>query len=55
MLLINRNNLTREKQVILLMISNGEKWHYLTVKNLSGLLRGITSNHAGDFYCLNCF
>ena len=37
------------------MISNGEKWHCLTVKNLSGLLRGITSNHAGDFYCLNCF
>ena len=37
------------------MISNGEKWHYLAVKNLSGLLRGITSNHAGDFYCLNCF
>ena len=37
------------------MISNGEKWHYLTVQNLSGLLRGITSNHAGDFYCLNCF
>ena len=33
-------NLTREKQVILLMISNGENWHYLTVKNLSGLLRG---------------
>ena len=24
-------------------------------KNLSGLLRGITSNHAGDFYCLNYF
>ena len=24
-------------------------------KNLSGLLRGITSNHAGDFYCSNCF
>ena len=40
---------------ILLMISNGEKWHYLTVKNLSGLLRGITSNHNADFYCLNCF
>ena len=32
-----------------------KKWHYLTVKNLSGLLRGITSNHVGDFYCLNCF
>ena len=37
------------------MITDGEKWHYLTVKNLSGLIRGITSNHAGDFYCLNCF
>ena len=37
------------------MISNGEKWHYLKVKNLSGLLKGIKSNHAGDFYCLNCF
>ena len=26
------------------MITDGEKWHYLVVKNLSGLLRGITSN-----------
>ena len=51
----SKHNLTREKQVILLMISNGEKWHYLTVKNLSGLLRRITSNHKEDFYCLNCF
>ena len=51
----SKHNLTREKQVILLMISNGENWHYLTVKNLARLLRGITSNHDGDFYCLNCF
>ena len=51
----SKHNLTKKKQVILLMISNGEKWHYLTVQNLSGLLRGITSNHAGEFYCLNCF
>ena len=50
----SKHNLAREKQVILLMISNGENWHYLTVKNLSRLLRGITSNHDGDFYCLNC-
>ena len=41
--------------MILLMISDGQKWHYLLVKNLSGLLRGITSNHKEDFYCLNCF
>ena len=45
----------KSKRVILLLISNGENWHYLTVKNLSRLLRGITSNHVGDFYCLNCF
>ena len=25
------------------------------VKSLSRLLNGISSNHAGDFYCLNCF
>ena len=51
----SKHNLTREKKVILLMISNGEKWNYLVIKNLSGLLKGITSNHVGDFYCLNCF
>ena len=34
------------------MITDGEKWHYLVVKNLSGLL---TSNHNANFYCLNCF
>ena len=34
----------------------GKKWHYLGVKKLSELLRGIaTSKHDGDFYCLNCF
>ena len=50
-----KHNSAREKQVILLMITDGENWHYLVVKNLSGLLRGITSNHKEDFYCLNCF
>ena len=51
----SKQNLTCDKQVILLMSTDGEKWHYLTVKNLSGLLRGITSTHKEDFYCLNCF
>ena len=37
------------------MIRNGENWHYLTVKNLPRLLRGITSYHDGDCYYLNCF
>ena len=40
----SKNNLTQEKQIILLMISDGQKWHYLVVKNLSGLLRGITEH-----------
>ena len=51
----SKYNLNRENQVILLMITDGKKWHYLAVKKLSALLRGITSKHVGDFYCLNCF
>ena len=54
---VSKHNSSREKQVILLMISNGEKgrWHYLAVKELSALFRGITSKHYGDSYCLNSF
>ena len=38
------------------MISKREKkWHYLAVKKLSALLRGITAKHHGNFYCLYCF
>ena len=51
----SKYNLNCENQVILLMITDGEKWHYLAVKSLSALFRGITSKHDGDFYCLNCF
>ena len=36
------------------MITGGKKLNYLTVKSLSALLRGITSNHIGDYYCVNC-
>ena len=38
------------------MITNDDNknWHYLAVKSISKLLRGITSNHDGDFYYLNC-
>ena len=49
----SKNNLTHERQIILLMISDGQKWHYLVIENISGLLRGITSNHKEDFYCRN--
>ena len=36
------------------MISNREGRNHLAVKKLSTSLRGITSKHDGDFYCLNC-
>ena len=51
----SKHDLTRDNQIILLMISNGENWHYLAVKSLSGLFTGVTSNHKEDYYCLNCF
>ena len=40
----SKHNLKRKNQVILLMITDGKKWHYLAVKKLSALLRRITSN-----------
>ena len=51
---VSKPNSNREEQVILLMISNKEKWHYLEVKKLLALLRGVSFIHHGDFYCLNC-
>ena len=37
------------------MITDVKKYHYLAVKILSALFRGLISKHVGDFYCLNCF
>ena len=48
-------NNKREKQVNLLMITDGYKWYYLAITNLPALLEGNFSNYHGDFYCLNCF
>ena len=63
----SKYNRKRENQVVLLMITNGEQWHYMALKSkhtddgfnrptrsLSRLFRGITANHNGHFYCLNC-
>ena len=59
-----QKNSNREKQVILLMIPNGkgresksegrQRWHYLAVKKLSALVRGITPKNNAEFYFLNC-
>ena len=59
-------NRKRKSQVVLLMITDGEKWHYIALKSepthdgfirptksLFKLFRGITSNNHGDLYCLN--
>ena len=51
----SKYNLECENQIILLMITDGEKWHYLAVKSLSALFRGKKLKHVGDFCCLNCF
>ena len=58
---VSKHNPNREKQVILLMIPNGEKrkakskgrWHCLAVNKLSALLRGIISKNNGYLYCLD--
>ena len=49
---ISKYNYKRDNQVVLLMITDNEKWHYLAVKSVPGLLTGITSNRDADFYCL---
>ena len=51
----SKHKLNRKNQIILLMITDSKKWHYLAVKKLSALHKGIASKHDGDFYCLNCF
>ena len=51
---VSKDNSNHEKQVIFLLILNGEKLHYLAVKELSALLRAINYKHYGDFYCLSC-
>ena len=51
----HKHNLKHENQLILLMITDGKKRCCPAVKKLSALFNGITSNHKGEFYCLNCF
>ena len=39
----------RKNQVNLLMITDGNKWHYIAISSLSALLEGKLSNHHGVF------
>ena len=45
----SKYNNKHKKQVILLMITNDKKWHYLAVTDLFALSKRISSNHDGDF------
>ena len=38
-----------------MITDDNNRWHYLAVKSLPALLRGITSRNNVDFYCLSCF
>ena len=44
---------TTEKQVILLIISDHEKQHYVAVKNVNSLLKD--KNICSEHFCVNCF
>ena len=50
----NNEEIRHENQIILLMITDVKKWHYLAVKNLFALFEEIKSKHKGNFYCLTC-
>ena len=53
---ISKHNKTRNIHTNLLMITDRTcDWHYLALKSISGLSRGVTSKHNVDYYCLNCF
>ena len=49
-----QNTTQDEKQIILLVIQDKQKCHYIAVTALSAFLRGVKSKHNGDFYCINC-
>ena len=60
-------NHTHLKQVVLLMITNRKKWHYLALKSIPtndghirptqsiSKLKITSTNTTNDYYCLNCF
>ena len=53
---ISKFNKTREHHANLLMITDGtDKWHYIAIKSIPALLRGVSSTHDGYHYCLNCY
>ena len=66
---ISKFNYTRKVQVVLLKISDGDKWHFLALKSdteensdcmkptksFPKLMRDISSNSHENYYCFGCF
>ena len=61
---ISKRNFNTKNQIVLLKITDGDKWHFLALpsisneagvkrltKRLSRLMEGISSKSHGDFYC----
>ena len=48
-------NVKCKKHVNLLMIENGEKWHYTAIKTISRLLKSLNATHKDAYhFCMNC-
>ena len=65
---ISHYNFTRNKQVVILKIKDGEKWHFLALKSIkqddnthkptlafSKLMQNISSKSHENYYCYGCF
>ena len=46
-------NRTRENKVILLILNDNTKQHYVAAKNLNSLLKD--NNRCTEHFCVNCF
>ena len=52
---ISKFNKTCNYHANLLMITDGkDKWSYFAIRSIPASLRGVTSTHNGDYYCLKC-
>ena len=50
----SKHSSQRPNEVILLIMADGKKCHYLGVEILCRLSRGIASKHSGDYCCVYC-
>ena len=52
---LRKSKYSSQKHVDLLLITDGDKWHYTVIKNMSRLYRSSNSKHVHEQHiCLNC-